>query len=476
MAFKNWEELQQAIQSSGQSWSDADRQRAQGDMDYGNSIYTLKNDWTKAWQAGDKEGAAAIHDRTEDFRKKYGGYSGGADGAGYVKDSTYFRYDDPYQDTLSQLADELTGYNKFTNPYQGQTDAVLKEYLDRGPFSYDFDNPIWKQYQKTYLREGQRAREDTLGNYAAATGGMASTAAVNAASQAQDYYNAQMADKIPELYQLAWDMYQGQGNDYLNQINALRGLGSDALNEWDANRGLLLDQIAGVQGISDDRYNRAYQQHVLDYQADRDSLDDTRYREETDYNRTQNAQAQAREQALQWLAMGVTPSDSVIEASGLDQSDIASYLAAMQAQAAGSGSSGKSSGSSRSSGSSSGGSASDSSDIYAALMGAGATDYGTAYDYLRSNGYGTTDANRYAKYFAETYYPKQNRQKSTVKTGPLTAGEGPVKLSTPTEVSQTLLNGAIGNTAVSAVLDQLESGKITQEDAQKQIKKLMGMY
>ena len=39
------------------------------------------------------------------------------------------------------------------------------------------------------------------------TGGMPSTAAVNAASQAQDYYNAKMADKIPELYTLAYQMY-----------------------------------------------------------------------------------------------------------------------------------------------------------------------------------------------------------------------------------------------------------------------------
>ena len=35
------------------------------------------------------------------------------------------------------------------------------------------------------------------------------------------------------------------------------------------------------------------------------------------------------------------------------------------------------------------------------------TDYGTAYEQLRQAGYNTTDANRYAKYFAETYYPKK---------------------------------------------------------------------
>ena len=58
----------------------------------------------------------------------------------------------------------------------------------------------------------------------------------------------------------------------------------------------------------------------------------------------------------------------------------------------------------RSSGSSSGNS-SGGGGVYQQLMESGATDYGTAYQMLRAAGYGTTDANRYASYFADTYYP-----------------------------------------------------------------------
>ena len=43
------------------------------------------------------------------------------------------------------------------------------------------------------------------------------------------------------------------------------------------------------------------------------------------------------------------------------------------------------------------------SDVYSWLARSGAKDYGTAYQMLRNNGYSTTDANRYAKYFADTY-------------------------------------------------------------------------
>lgn len=415
MAFKNIEELAQGIAAAGQNWSDADRALAAKDIDYGNSLFTLKNDWVNATKRGDSAGAQNAHDRAEDFRKRYGGYSGGADGSGYVKDSTFFNYDDPHAGTLNDLAEQLVNQKKFKNPYQGtlediagqlrdygafvnpyqdKTDKVLDQYLNRDPFSYDLDSdPIWGQYQKTYLREGQRAREDALGSYAAATGGQSSTAAVNAASQAQDYYNAQMADKIPELYKLNYDMWLGEGNQYASQLDALRGLGadaltawdanrgllndqlsayrqlgSDALSEWDANRTLLNDQLSGIRGLSEDGYNRALNKWQADYGVDRDSIGDTRYTDEMGYNRQQDAldredarKKQALAQALEWMQMGLTPSDAVLSAAGLSGQDAAQYVGAVQAQllakASGRGSgggSGRSSGGTTAAGSTSG--------------------------------------------------------------------------------------------------------------------------
>ncbi len=369
MAFKNMEELEQAIAASGQSWSDADKQLAQKSMDYGNSIYTLKNDWTKAVQRGDTTAAQDIHDRTDDFRRQYGGYTGGADGSGYIKDSTYFNYSDPYADTLDKLAGDLVGQKKFTNPYQKQTDKVLDRYLNRDPFEYDLDtDPIWKQYQKTYLREGQRAREDAIGNYAAATGGQSSTAAVNAASQAQDYYNAQMADKVPELYRLAYDMWLNEGEQYAGQIDTLRGLGSDALNAWSANVGLLNDQLSGVRGLSDDLYNRAYNKWQADYGVKRDSISDTRYEDETSYSRAQSEKQKALAQALEWMQQGVSPDSGVLGAAGLTGQEVQDYLDAVRAQMIASGGSGRSSGG----GSGSSGAASqDYNGLFAAAKSAG---------------------------------------------------------------------------------------------------------
>ena len=339
--FKNIDELAQGIAESGQSWSDADKALAGKDIEYGNSIFTLKKDWQNAMKKGDTTAAQDIHDRTEDFRRKFGNYTGGADGSGYVKDTTYFNYDDPYKGTLDGLADALVGYGKFENPYQKQTDRVLDSYLNRDPFEYDLgSDPNWQQYQKTYLREGQRAREDTLGNYAAATGGQASTAAVNAASQAQDYYNAQMADKVPELYKLAYDMWLNEGQQYAGQLDTLRGLGSDALNAWNANLGLLNNQFDAYKSLSDTGFDRAYTKWGSDYQVGRDSISDTRYEDETAYNRAQSEQQQALAQALEWMQLGVQPDSGVTSAAGLAPQDVDSYLAAVRAQQAAKGGSG----------------------------------------------------------------------------------------------------------------------------------------
>ena len=98
------------------------------------------------------------------------------------------------------------------------------------------------------------------------TGGMPSTAAMTAASQAGDYYNAQMTDKIPELYKLAYSMYSGEGNRMLQNLNALRGLDSDDYAKYADTYSRMLQAFSALQsqdaaeyGRYGDTYNRMLQ-------------------------------------------------------------------------------------------------------------------------------------------------------------------------------------------------------------------------
>ena len=224
---KKWSE-------SGYYFSPEDMKRAEYDEGFRNRTFENKAGWYAAQAAGDQAGMDRYHQAQETNRGTAygGGYSGGAWGNEYNPFATPVRSDsgaNMVEDTLARMA----GYDKYLDPLysnlQGKVDAISS----REPFSYDYrTDPAWQAYKKEYTREGRRASEDTLGQYAAMTGGMPSTAAMTAASQANDYYNAKMTDKIPELYQLAYSMYADEANRNMNELNALRGYSNDLYGRW----------------------------------------------------------------------------------------------------------------------------------------------------------------------------------------------------------------------------------------------------
>ena len=116
--------------------------------------------------------------------------------------------------------------------YQPLRDQYLQNAANM-EWNYNPDtDPVWQAYQKQYRREGQRAAEDTLGRYAAMTGGMPSTAAVTAASQAGDYYASQLSDKLPEVYQQAYQRYLQEYQRQLGISDAYAGFDDREYQRW----------------------------------------------------------------------------------------------------------------------------------------------------------------------------------------------------------------------------------------------------
>ena len=127
-----------------------------------------------------------------------------------------------------QLGYGSYSYGEAQPEYNNRYDATIQDLLDqivnRKDFSYDPENDqLYSQYRKQYTREGQRATQDALGAAAAASGGIPSSYAVNAAAQAGDYYASQMTDKIPELYKLAYNKYMNDYNMKLSDLGAVQG-------------------------------------------------------------------------------------------------------------------------------------------------------------------------------------------------------------------------------------------------------------
>ena len=310
-------------------------------------------------------------------------------------------------DTPAALDTAPSGYTApERNPYyEPNYQRILQEMEAYPAFSYDKNaDPLWASVAKQYRREGQRATQDTLGQYAAMTGGIPSTAAVTAASQAGDYYGAQLSDRLQDVYNSAYQRY-------LDQYTRMMGLADQYRSGMDFEEGQFTgDRNFGFSQYTDSRnfdYDKYLNERNFQYQQEQDS-----------YSRGRNAMEDAQNRVAAYLSMGGDPANldaEIVRQSGYSAAemqqmrDYYAQQAALQAAKASGGGSGSSGGGSRGSGSGDGAAESGStSDIYGQLYDSGVSDYGTAYAALLSAGYGVTAAKELATYYAETYYPGTN--------------------------------------------------------------------
>lgn len=263
-----------------------------GDLDL---IRQYTEAYNKAYAEGDKAGQQAAHDAAEKIRAKYD-YSGGVDGSEYIKLGTGASPAKADTSWLDKLGDSSYNYDQ-----SGQISAKLDALLNRTPFSYDAaSDPLYQQYRKQYTREADRSAEDVLGKAAVMTGGMPSTAAVAASQQASDYQMSQMTDKIPELQQLAYSMYQDKLSGDRADLNTLIGLENNNYNRWLADRNYLYqlarDQVGDQQTADALAYQKQQDKLNYNYQKERDAIEDARYNAEWQY-KLQQAALQAAQRA-----------------------------------------------------------------------------------------------------------------------------------------------------------------------------------
>ena len=243
--------------------------------------------------------------------------------------------------------------------------------------------------------------QDTLGQVSARTGGLASSYAGSAAQQTYDNYMGALADKIPELKQLAYSMYQDEGNTQRANLEMLVALEqgdyakyADLLAQYNTDRSF--DYGVHRDNIGDERYNNEW-----NYSVGRDQIADKRYEDETAYNRETYKDETEYNRALakaQTLAAG--GDFSGYKALGYTDQEIAGLKSAYNKAQASARSGGGSSRGGSSGGSKRGGS-SASEDVYAGMYKAGIRSEGDAYAWLLSAGYNTTQAGKLAGYYAD---------------------------------------------------------------------------
>ena len=276
-------------------------------------------------------------------------------------------YVDPYQAQRERLLNQSLNYGDFsyadapeyTNQYAQMQQQYLNNLLNREAFSYTPDtDPVYDSYAKAYQREGQRATANTLAQASAATGGRPSSYAVSAATQAGNYYASQLSDKIPELYQQAYQRYlneyQMKQSDlsaintqeqldykrYLTQLGQYNTDRSQAYNEYLNGYNRLQSDLGTLNAERDygtNAYLAALQQYNQDrnydlsqYELAMNQYNTNRsqaYQEYLNgYQQWQNERTLMQEQIDAMLASGGTPTPEQLAAAGYT-GDYASALA-----------------------------------------------------------------------------------------------------------------------------------------------------
>jgi len=243
----------------------------------------------------------------------------------------------PANSVLGNVAVPAPTKPTYNAKYDSQINDLMNQMNNRQPFSYDVNKDIlYEQYKDQYIKTGKLAMQDTIGQASAMTGGYGNSWAQNAGQAAYNASLGELNDIIPQLYSMAYDRYNQEGQDLLNRYNMLSdrenqeyGRYMDAVNDYYAERdfayGKERDEIADRQwqqsfdygkeqdAIANNQWQQSFDRSVLEsdreynYQMGRDQINDQRYENEFAYQKEQDAIA--NNQWQQQFDRGVLESD-----------------------------------------------------------------------------------------------------------------------------------------------------------------------
>ena len=184
--------------------------------------------------------------------------------------------------------------DEFESKYEGQISDILDNILNRPKFSYtaeDMTNDdLYKMYRDQYMRQGNLAMRDTMGNAAALTGGYGNTYASAAGQQAYDNYVSMLNDKALDFYDRAYQRYNDEGQNLYNQMNVVTGLDN---TDYQRHRDTVSDYYNDLNYYNG-RYNQEY---GYDYGQYQDRVAADQWAQEFAFQKQQAAQEQANWEA-----------------------------------------------------------------------------------------------------------------------------------------------------------------------------------
>lgn len=167
-----------------------------------------------------------------------------------------------YLTTLNRKPAEWSG-----GDYGSQVKDALNKILNRKEFNYDMNaDKLYQKYKDQYMTQGKLAMNDAIGQASTLTGGYGNSYAQTVGQQAYDNYLQRLNDRVPELYQLALNKYQAEGQDLINKFDMAKAMYDNEYDKYRDSVDSWNSDIARAYSIYENE--RANEQSV--YNADRD--------------------------------------------------------------------------------------------------------------------------------------------------------------------------------------------------------------
>ena len=220
--------------------------------------------------------------------------------------------DDNYKSAAEKASSADAKYNGIGDWKYGDEDAFTRAkdaLTNRKAFSYDLNaDALYQQYKDQYITQGKMASQDVMGQAAALTGGYASSYAATVGNQAYQGYLQGLNDKVPELYQLAMQRYNMEGDQLRTAYDVLNSDRESDYSKFMDNKNMAFNEMSHYNTLKDAAYTQAqtnynnsvnvnndnyWNEYNAGYQKERDDIADKQWQTTFDYNKTRDEQSQS---------------------------------------------------------------------------------------------------------------------------------------------------------------------------------------
>lgn len=175
--------------------------------------------------------------------------------------------DAAYQQALQALQQASKETPSYAGTYDGRLDQIYQQITNREKFKYDLNSDmLYQQYKDQYTKLGQMAMKDTMGQAAALTGGYGSSYSQSVGQQGYDAYLQQLNEVVPELYNIARDQYQQEGDDLYQQYAMTGEMADQEYGRYQDSLDRYWQNVDYLTGRADTEYNKGYNNWYNAYQ------------------------------------------------------------------------------------------------------------------------------------------------------------------------------------------------------------------